>query len=88
VGAGDAVAQEKGVRSSALVAWLAGTALGLACTASPLFTGPLALGVFASSSLGYFLGFFVSGAIYLMAQAFSLRRARWAGPARAGELVH
>ena len=79
-GAGwDEVALAK-VRPSALVAWLAGTALGLACTASPLFTGPLALGVFARSSLGYFLGFFVSGAIYLVAEATSLRRSRSAPP--------
>jgi purine-cytosine permease-like protein len=76
---GDEVALAK-VRPSALVAWLAGTALGLACTASPLFTGPLALGVFANSSLGYFLGFFVSGAIYLAAEATSLRRSRLARP--------
>jgi purine-cytosine permease-like protein len=76
---GDEAALAK-VRPSALIAWLAGTALGLACTASPLFTGPLALGVFARSSLGYFLGFFVSGAIYLVAEATSLRRSRSAPP--------
>jgi purine-cytosine permease-like protein len=79
VAGGDEVALAR-VRSSALVAWLAGTALGLACTASPLFTGPLALGVFANSSLGYFLGFFVAGAIYLVAEATSLRRSRSAHP--------
>ncbi len=65
-----------GLRLWAVLAWLAGTAVGLACTASPLFTGPLALGVFAGSSLGYFLGFFTSGALYLLAEMTVPRRPR------------
>lgn len=78
-GAGrDGSVLEKGLRASAVLAWLVGTLVGLACTASPLFTGPLAAGVFAGSSLGYFLGFFVSGALYLLAETTASRRAGWA----------
>ena len=36
----------KGVRLSAVIAWLAGTGVDLLFTASPLFTGPLAVGIF------------------------------------------
>jgi purine-cytosine permease-like protein len=60
---------ERALRASAVISWLAGTTLGLACTESPLFTGPLARGPFAGSSLGYILGFFVSGGLYLLAKA-------------------
>ena len=58
------LAASGGVRLPALIAWLAGTVVGLLFTASPLFTGPLAVGVFAQSSLGYLLGFTVSAALY------------------------
>ena len=40
----------------AVGSWFAGTVVGLLLTASPLYTGPLAEGVFAGSSLGYFAG--------------------------------
>src|ERR1035437_231030 len=53
-----------GVQVPALIAWLAGTVVGLLFTASPLFTGPLAVGIFAESSLGYLLGFTVSAGLY------------------------
>ena len=49
---------------AALFAWLAGSAVGLLCTASPLFTGPFAVGIFAESSLGYLLGALVSAVLY------------------------
>lgn len=58
------LAADRGARLPALIAWLAGTVVGLLFTASPLFTGPLAVGVFAQSSLGYLLGFTVSAALY------------------------
>ncbi len=58
------LAADRGVRLPALVAWLAGTVVGLLFTASPLFTGPLVFGIFAQSSLGYLLGFTVSAALY------------------------
>jgi purine-cytosine permease-like protein len=67
-----------GPRLSAVLAWVIGSVLGLCCTASPLFTGPIARGIFAGSSLGYFLGFFVSALIYLVAEtagAWLARRA-------------
>ncbi|MBX5448449.1 purine-cytosine permease family protein [Thermogemmatispora sp.] len=53
-----------GVNWRALVAWLLGIVVGLLFTASPWFTGPLARGIFASSSLGYVLGFAASALIY------------------------
>jgi NCS1 family nucleobase:cation symporter-1 len=53
-----------GVRLPALISWLAGTLVALVFTASPLFTGPLAVGIFAESSLGYLLGFMVSAGCY------------------------
>jgi purine-cytosine permease-like protein len=67
-----------GPRFSAVLAWAFGSVLGLCCTASPLFTGPIARGIFARSSLGYFVGFIASGAIYLVAEtlgAWLTRRA-------------
>jgi purine-cytosine permease-like protein len=69
-------------RLPAVLAWLAGTVLGLACTASPLFAGPLARGIFAGTSIGYFLGFFVSGSLYLLAEVTASRLARRAGRVR------
>ena len=69
-------------RLPSVLAWLAGTVLGLACTASPLFAGPLARGIFAGSSIGYFLGFFVSGSLYLLAEVTASRLARRAGRVR------
>src|ERR1035437_9775027 len=49
--------------------WLAvgggvGIVVGLLFTATPLFTGPLAVGILAESSLGYLLGFTVSAGLY------------------------
>jgi cytosine/uracil/thiamine/allantoin permease len=67
------------VRLAALVAWLAGTALGLSCTASPLFTGPLARGLLAQSSIGYFLGFLLSASLYVSAELATARLARRTG---------
>ena len=71
------------VRLPALVAWLAGTIVGLLFTASPLFTGPLAVGVFAESSLGYLLGFGVSAALYATLSRDLLRRPEATKPAAA-----
>jgi len=53
-----------GVQVPALIAWLAGAVVGLLFTASPLFTGPMAVGIFAESGLGYLLGFTVSAGLY------------------------
>lgn len=59
-----------GVNLAALIAWLVGLLVGLAFTASPFFTGPFAKGVFASSSLGYLIGFIVSGVLYAALMRF------------------
>lgn len=53
-----------GVNWRAVAAWLAGILVGLAFTTSPWFNGPLSVGVFASSSLGFFIGFAVSALGY------------------------
>lgn len=60
-----------GVNVVAVGAWLAGILVGLAFTASPYFTGPLAIGIFARSSLGYLIGFLVSGVLYAILMRFS-----------------
>ncbi len=53
-----------GIHWPACAAWILGILVGLAFTTSPWFTGPFARGVFATSSLGYMLGFVVAGATY------------------------
>jgi NCS1 family nucleobase:cation symporter-1 len=69
-----------GLRFQALISWLAGTVVGLLFTASPLFTGPLAVGIFAESSLGYLLGFTVSASLYLVLGRNLLRQRGVAQP--------
>ena len=73
----------RGIRLPALIAWLAGTAIGLLFTASPLFTGPLAKGVFTESSFGYLLGCTVSATLYAALSRDLLRRRRIAQTVRA-----
>jgi NCS1 family nucleobase:cation symporter-1 len=51
-------------RWPALAAWGIGLAAGLATTSSALWSGPLAIGVFADSNLGYLLGFVLAGVLY------------------------
>ena len=60
-GPGSAYFYTGGVRWQALLAWFLGILVGLAFTVSPWFSGPFARGMFATSSLGYLLGFVVSG---------------------------
>ena len=48
----------------AVGSWLAGTVVGLLLTSSPLYTGPLAVGVFAGSSLGYFAGSLAAAGLF------------------------
>ncbi|WP_202901883.1 purine-cytosine permease family protein [Thermogemmatispora carboxidivorans] len=62
-----------GVNWRAIVAWLLGIGVGLLFTVSPWFTGPLARGIFASSSLGYLLGFVVSALVYWLLVLVSRR---------------
>lgn len=55
-----------GFHIPACVAWVVGIAVSLLFTKSPLFTGPLASGLFASTSLGYLLGAGVSAGLYVL----------------------
>ncbi|MCY0881565.1 MAG: cytosine permease, partial [Firmicutes bacterium] len=48
----------------AMVSWLAGVLTALLTTATSIFQGPWAVGIFAQSSLGYFLGFGVTFFLY------------------------
>lgn len=58
----------------ALASWLGGAILGLATTATPIFTGPLAIGIFQQSSLGYFAGFALSVLMYAIWMSRSKRK--------------
>jgi nucleobase:cation symporter-1, NCS1 family len=51
-------------RWQACAAWLVGTAVALAFTSTGVLSGPLAVGVFRGSSLGYLVGFFVTLGLY------------------------
>ncbi len=64
----------KGAQRAAVISWLLGIAASLAFTTSPWFNGPLAHGIFAASSLGYSIGFFVSALIYISALYFQRRK--------------
>ena len=55
-----------GVSWPAVTAWGAGIAVGLSFTSSPLFHGPFAYGIFASSSLEVVFAFIVSGLLLLI----------------------
>jgi nucleobase:cation symporter-1, NCS1 family len=62
-----AVRAERATPAAAMVAWLAGIVAGVLFSSSPLFTGPLAVGIFAVSGLGYLVSLAVSGALYWVA---------------------
>ncbi|MBE3559947.1 MAG: cytosine permease [Ktedonobacteraceae bacterium] len=53
-----------GFNLPACLAWVIGVVVGLLFTKSTFFTGPLASGIFASTSLGYLLGALVSAVLY------------------------
>jgi purine-cytosine permease-like protein len=55
-----------GFNLSACIAWIVGVVVGLLFTTSSFFSGPLATGIFASTSLGYLLGAAVSIVLYLV----------------------
>lgn len=56
----------KKVRWCAVLAWLLAVATGLLFTTSPFFTGPLAKGIFANSSLELLMSFAVGLILYLV----------------------
>jgi NCS1 family nucleobase:cation symporter-1 len=60
----------------ACTAWLVGTAVSVAFTSTGVFSGPLAVGVFKGSSLGFILGFFVTLALYGGMKALARPRQR------------
>lgn len=51
-------------RWQACAAWLVGVVVALCFTSTGVFTGPLAVGVFRGSSLGFMLGFAVTLVLY------------------------
>src|SRR5579884_1782634 len=59
-----------GFNIPACAAWVAGVVVGLLFTKSAFFTGPLAQGIFASTSLGYMLGAVVSIIVFLVLRPF------------------
>src|SRR5260370_37302011 len=63
-----------GVNWAAVIAWLLGILVGLAFTVSPWFSGPFAKGIFASSSLGYLIGFIVSALAYWVFISFGRKK--------------
>ncbi|MCY0879557.1 MAG: cytosine permease [Firmicutes bacterium] len=54
------------VRWPALIAWIVGLVAALLTTSTSLISGPLAVGVFDGSSLGYLVGFAIAGVIYVV----------------------
>ncbi|MGC8635359.1 MAG: purine-cytosine permease family protein [Candidatus Limnocylindrales bacterium] len=64
----------------AVAGWFVGVVLGLLTTVSPWFSGPWAVGVFASSSLELAVAFFGAAAVFLAWSLVALRQRR-AGPA-------
>jgi purine-cytosine permease-like protein len=60
---------------AAAAAWLAGLAVGVLFSSSPLFVGPLAIGLFAVSGLSYVLCLVVSAVVYaLLSNGLGTRR--------------
>ena len=55
-----------GFNIAACIAWVVGIVVGLLFTTSAFFSGPLAKGIFATTSLGYLLGAAVSIVLYLV----------------------
>ena len=64
----------------ACTAWLVGTAVSLAFTSTGVFSGPLAVGVFKGSSLGFILGFFVTLTLYAALRLLSRPHRRGRAP--------
>ena len=60
----------------ALLAWSAGIAVSVAFTSTGVYSGPLAVGVFKGSSLGFLLGFCVTVALYGGSKAVGVSLAR------------
>lgn len=62
---------QRGFNLPACLSWVIGVIVGLLFTQSTFFTGPLAIGIFANTSLGYLLGAAVSLILYaILRQVF------------------
>jgi NCS1 family nucleobase:cation symporter-1 len=70
-GPGSRYFYQGGFNWAALLSWLVGLLAGLAFTSSPFFNGPFARGIFASSSLGFLIGFIVSAVLYAVLMPFA-----------------
>ncbi len=55
---------QRGWNPAAVTAWIVGVVVALLFTVSPFFQGPLATGIFATSSLELLIAFVVSGLIF------------------------
>ncbi len=60
----------RGFNIPACIAWIVGVVVGLLFTTSTFFSGPLAKGIFATTSLGYLLGAAVSIVLFLALRPF------------------
>jgi len=65
----------------AVIAWLVGIAVSVAFTSTGVYSGPLAIGIFKGSSLGFLLGFFLTLALYGGLKLMSKSPAREGAPA-------
>ena len=70
-------------RWQACAAWLVGVVVSLCFTSTGVFAGPLAVGVFRGSSLGFLLGFAVTLVLYGMMRLRSTQAGRTGSPAPA-----
>ncbi|HBM0024895.1 TPA: cytosine permease, partial [Salmonella enterica subsp. enterica serovar Muenchen] len=57
---------DSGYNKKALLCWLLGSLSGLMVTKTGFIDGPFATGIFADSSLGLFVSFFLSLILYIM----------------------
>lgn len=80
----DASGLRHSVRWPPLVAWAVGAVVGLLFTSSPRFHGPLAYGIFASSSLEVVFAFVASGLVFLLLSPRTGPRSRASGRATEG----
>ena len=63
--------RESGANRTALGCWIVGALAGLMVSKTGFIDGPFAVGIFADSSLGLFVSFILSLALYL---AFGMRK--------------
>ncbi len=62
---------KKGIGWPGGIAWIISTAIGLLFTTSPFFSGPLAKGIFANSSLEILISFAIGGIVFYVLSLFT-----------------